>query len=1587
MRSTFIRTLLLATLSLFGTAASFAQSALLFYTPPVRSIEGERPFYYDQHQIVVSSLFFVPVTSQFSVPLVIESIGRPDGISEAEALSFITLDRNALTFTGTPGASETIRVYMNVPESFSAGDYAYRIKTRAEDWPFPVADGGSMINMRILDPGAVGFPPTIELTSPANQSTFTYSPLVGPLTVPFTFTAASEGSIPVQAVDADLNGVSVAVSANGVGTNDVSGGGSLSITAGGNYILRVRATNSEGTSADSLQFNVVVDAPPPTVAITQPLNGASFSYTYGQPALSIPLSFTATSQYGPVNFLTATLNGTPIGISTSGTGTLTATGTSSLNIAAPGSYTINVTGTTAYGTATDSVTFSVAAITPPPSVAINSPFDGAVFQRIAGEPPTNVAFSFSALAGWAGGKIDSLTATLDGAPLTSSVSGLGTSSAQGHATKSFSSGGVHVLAVTTSSGGVQATKSISFAINETVPVVPVNLIWLPPISVNPTVVGGTVAPINFVLEQGDAFVRDENVVISITEVFPDGSESEPALFPYGTDDSTPPDYAILAGDIYELAFPTQSGVHRYQIEVYTSSADGVEFLGSKQLLTEGGTPPTITLTSPSDQSVFTYSPLAGPLSIPFTFTAESEGSTPIDYVDADLNQISVEVTADGIGTTEVSGTGTLVVESGGVHVLRARATNSQGTSSDSIEFTVVVDAPPPSISIAQPFNGAVYSYTYGGPAVTVPLNFMTTSQYGAINSLTAQLNGEPLTISSSGLGSLSAIGSTYLSISTPGTYTIDVAGSTAFGTANGSVTFSVTGVSPPPSVVILSPADGAVIERTTGDAATQVEFLFEAVAGYAGGQIDSLTATLDANPISVSVTGLETYSAQGSATGAFSSGGTHVLSVTTSSGGAIASASVSFTIREIPPVLPVTLTWLPPISLNQTIDGGTIMPINFILQQGNSRVRDENVILAIYELFSDGSSSEPVLFPYGTDGSSLPDYAILSGNIYELAFPTDEGAHRYKIEVYTTSGNSTVLLGTKELLTQGGECSTCSDRILVRQAPVLNGQSRIVGSIQQMQGDSAKLNGNVAITGEYRVPGNPRLELNGKPTVNETKNAGGSATPNNYSVTLSGQSSIGTFVRQVDSFELPVVEAPLAPTGTRTVTINKSKDSVGAWSTVRNLTLNGNVGQLIVPPGRYGNFVSNGNKNGFILGVPGSLEPSVYHFQELTLNGQTEIKIVGPVIINTHKGFSSNGSLGNPSDSSWLVLNIHSGGLTLNGTASFYGCVVAPNGTVTLNGNNQLTGGVIADRLVMNGQGLIETVAGTGPCHNEQGPDEVEPEPEEAPCVSCGSTVLVRHAPNLNGQSRILGSIQQILPESLNFNGGVSVTGKFYLPGTPTVKFNGNANSTNVVDGAGNANPSNYTVTINGQSNVHSIVRRTNPVELSPVSAPLAPSGNRTVTINNSKQSVGDWKTVRNLTLNGNSGQFAVPAGSYDTFIANGNKSGFTLGVPGATEPAVYNFQELVLNGQTEVKIVGPVIINLARGIAANGSMGTSSNPSWLVLNIYSGGLTLNGTADFFGCVNAPNGSVILNGNNRLVGGVAADRLVLNGQSTLEVTP
>jgi O-glycosyl hydrolase len=266
---------------------------------------------------------------------------------------------------------------------------------------------------------------------------------------------------------------------------------------------------------------------------------------------------------------------------------------------------------------------------------------------------------------------------------------------------------------------------------------------------------------------------------------------------------------------------------------------------------------------------------------------------------------------------------------------------------------------------------------------------------------------------------------------------------------------------------------------------------------------------------------------------------------------------------------------------------------------------------------------------------------------------------------------------------------------LVRHATSLNGG--IDGSVQVLTAENITLNGNSRITGDLLAPGMPKIRLNGQPTFDGTLDGAGSSDPSTHTITLSGGAALRHVVRRIDPLTLPIVVAPPQPAGTRSVTLDQPGESAGDFATVRNLTLKSNVGLVRVPPGTYGSFSAN-DGSGFILGKAGGeaggeagAGPAIYNLQNLTLNGGSRIEVIGPVILVLNRGLSVNSNVTfSNHTAAWLTLKFASGGLAVNGTVLLPATVIAPSGTVNLNGNATLRGTVKADRLIVNGNATLE---------------------------------------------------------------------------------------------------------------------------------------------------------------------------------------------------------------------------------------------------------------------------------------------------------
>jgi RHS repeat-associated protein len=263
---------------------------------------------------------------------------------------------------------------------------------------------------------------------------------------------------------------------------------------------------------------------------------------------------------------------------------------------------------------------------------------------------------------------------------------------------------------------------------------------------------------------------------------------------------------------------------------------------------------------------------------------------------------------------------------------------------------------------------------------------------------------------------------------------------------------------------------------------------------------------------------------------------------------------------------------------------------------------------------------------------------------------------------------------------------------------------------------------------------------------------------------------------------------------------------------------------------------------------------------------------------------------------------------------------------------------------------------------------------------------VVRHAPVLNS-GRVEGALWQLSAENVTFGGMDVITSDLLVPGTPAVAVaDAHPNFGGVIEGVEDSQPDGYTVSIGGNASLRHLITRTNPIELEPVAAPTAPNGTRDVSVTKEDQLVGDFSTLRNLSLSGKAGAVSVPPGTYGSFSAGG-RTALVLGVENATEPAIYNLQGLTLAGGSELRLAGPVVLTVRGDVSLTGStLGAADNPRRLLLKVAEGGVKVGGGAVLYGVVRAPRGAVEIAGRGRVRGTVMCDRLSVSGNGVLQVT-
>ena len=207
-----------------------------------------------------------------------------------------------------------------------------------------------------------------------------------------------------------------------------------------------------------------------------------------------------------------------------------------------------------------------------------------------------------------------------------------------------------------------------------------------------------------------------------------------------------------------------------------------------------------------------------------SFKSSAPSVTPITAIDADVDGrvLGVSTVSNPDGT--FTSTANLTITAPGLYSLHARATNNEGTATDTSDITINVSAPPPTVSIATPLAGSSFRLPTTG-SLSVPYSFTGLSTYGGITSLTATLNGNPVSFSPAGIGTLTATGSGNFNLTLGGSYELIVTATDPNGSATTRTTFTVLAAAPAPTVVISQPLNGSTYTRVAGSGPTLISAL------------------------------------------------------------------------------------------------------------------------------------------------------------------------------------------------------------------------------------------------------------------------------------------------------------------------------------------------------------------------------------------------------------------------------------------------------------------------------------------------------------------------------------------------------------------------------------------------------------------------------------------------------------------------------------------------------------------------------------------------------------------------------------------
>ncbi len=308
-------------------------------------------------------------------------------------------------------------------------------------------------------------------------------------------------------------------------------------------------------------------------------------------------------------------------------------------------------------------------------------------------------------------------------------------------------------------------------------------------------------------------------------------------------------------------------------------------------------PPSVVINTPVPNSSFSYRVGDPATVVEYRFTATSQAGA-VRTLEAKVDGVVTPFTPTGIGSPTATGTINLPYTAAGSHTLQVTTTDDVGTATANSNFTVNVVGPAPVIDITKPTEGQIFNIPTGQTTINVSYRFVTTSNNGfVVNSVSANLGTTVVTgVSTTGLGTATAISEGTLMGLAAGTYSLTATGVSAGISVSDAVTFTVRSSVVPPSVVINTPPVGSTYTLVSGGAPLQIPMSFTGTSNTPGGVITQLRASLGTTQLTVTPTNLNTAVAQGSATMTVSAAGTYTISVTAIDAYGTASTTRNFSV-------------------------------------------------------------------------------------------------------------------------------------------------------------------------------------------------------------------------------------------------------------------------------------------------------------------------------------------------------------------------------------------------------------------------------------------------------------------------------------------------------------------------------------------------------------------------------------------------------------------------------------------------------------------------------------------------------------------